>query len=76
MEHIQADKKSWTYLVQRIMDPIWPYLADNCHLTKQPWINMEKAGFNVDCEFFQAKLNWKFAPIRPHCMGIATKPLE
>ena len=56
------------------MTPVWRLIGDNCHLTAQPWKDLQKAGFHVDFEQFDAKVRAIAFLVRPHCAGIATKP--
>ena len=73
MEHVRADPKLWVHTLQRIISPIWRKIADGCHFTGTPWVNIERAHFDtVEIEHFVEKI---MTPnlIGPHILGVATK---
>ncbi|XP_032998422.1 methyltransferase-like protein 7A [Lacerta agilis] len=72
LEHVAGAPSSWNLFWQQIYDPIWQCLFDRCHLTRETWKNLEKAGFS------ELKLRHILAPlifnlIKPHIIGYAVK---
>jgi len=73
IEHIRAPLTSWTYIIQRVVDPVWYYLfSDGCSLVTTPWVNIEKAGFS-NVEQQQVWTRVRFRLIKQHLKGVATK---
>ncbi|MEE6471859.1 hypothetical protein FKM82_009400 [Ascaphus truei] len=72
LEHVAANPSSWTYFVQKILDPTWKYIGDGCRLTKETWKYLENAKFSeVKLRHIQAPYKW--SPVRPHVIGFAVK---
>ncbi|XP_072040371.1 thiol S-methyltransferase TMT1B-like isoform X1 [Amphiura filiformis] len=72
MEHVFQPERSFTHYTQRLLNPLQVKFGDNCHLTRETWKNIDKAGFaEVRYKRFSA---YKMPSIiRPHLMGTATK---
>ncbi|XP_077184782.1 thiol S-methyltransferase TMT1A-like [Paroedura picta] len=72
MEHVAADRSSWTYFWQQIYDPTWRYLGDGCSLIRETWKDLENAKFSeLKLRRINAPLKW--TPTRPHILGYAVK---
>ncbi|XP_044277978.1 methyltransferase-like protein 7A isoform X3 [Varanus komodoensis] len=72
LEHVADAPSSWTLFWQQVCEPTWRVLFDGCHLTRETWKELEKAGFSeVKLWHLQAPLTWNL--IRPHIMGYAVK---
>ncbi|XP_039225759.1 methyltransferase-like protein 7A [Crotalus tigris] len=72
MEHVAADRSTWTYFWQQVCNSTWKYVGDGCSLLREPWKDLENAGFS--------KLNLQhiIAPmfihlIWPHIYGYGVK---
>uniref|UniRef100_A0A8C5S7W4 Thiol methyltransferase 1A n=1 Tax=Laticauda laticaudata TaxID=8630 RepID=A0A8C5S7W4_LATLA len=72
MEHVAADRSTWTYFWQQVCDPTWRYVGDGCSLLKETWKDLENVGFS--------KLNLQhiigplfLSIVRPHVYGYAVK---
>ncbi|KAG8129388.1 hypothetical protein E2320_016123 [Naja naja] len=72
MEHVAADRSTWTYFWQQVCDPTWRYIGDGCSLLKETWKDLENVGFS--------KLNLQhiigplfLSIVRPHIYGYAVK---
>ncbi|KAL7989695.1 hypothetical protein Chor_012361 [Crotalus horridus] len=72
MEHVAADRSTWTYFWQQVCNPTWKYVGDGCSLLRETWKDLENAGFS--------KLNLQhiIAPVfislvRPHIYGYGVK---
>ncbi|XP_026566951.1 methyltransferase-like protein 7A [Pseudonaja textilis] len=72
MEHVAADRSTWTYFWQQVCDPSWRYVGDGCSLLKETWKDLENVGFS--------KLNLQhiigplfLSIVRPHIYGYAVK---
>ncbi|XP_072104747.1 thiol S-methyltransferase TMT1A-like [Mobula birostris] len=46
IEHVAAEKTKWRYFFQHVIQPAWRYFGDGCFLTRETWINLEKAKFS------------------------------
>uniref|UniRef100_A0A8D0C200 Methyltransferase type 11 domain-containing protein n=1 Tax=Salvator merianae TaxID=96440 RepID=A0A8D0C200_SALMN len=72
MEHVAADKSSWSYFWQQIYDPTWRYLGDGCSLIKETWKDLENAKFSeLNLRHITSPVKWN--PARPHILGYAVK---
>ncbi len=73
MEHVCADEDTWTYRIQRIVNPIYSRLGDGCSLTRKPWLHIDNAGFS----HIEHERVWSDSKLlgfyRPHLIGKATK---
>ncbi|XP_058027004.1 N6-adenosine-methyltransferase TMT1A [Ahaetulla prasina] len=72
MEHVAADRSTWTYFWQQVCDPTWRYLGDGCSVLRETWKDLENAGFS--------KLNLQhiigplfLSIVCPHIYGYAVK---
>ena len=74
LEHVRADPKSWLYQVQRAISPLWKKIADGCHFTNTPWLNIQNAGFDsLEVEHFVLEKFSRPNLIGPHVLGVAVK---
>jgi ubiquinone/menaquinone biosynthesis C-methylase UbiE len=47
MEHVRADPGTPLYRWQRLLNPLWRWTNENCHLTRDTGASIEAAGFKV-----------------------------
>jgi len=47
LEHVAAPGGTWTYRMQRLLEPVWRRIAGNCHLTRETGPLLEAAGFQL-----------------------------
>ncbi|XP_016056766.1 PREDICTED: methyltransferase-like protein 7A [Miniopterus natalensis] len=72
MEHVAAERSTWNYFWQQVLDPVWYLLFDGCNLTRESWKSLERASFSkLQLQRLQAPLSWKL--LRPHIYGYAVK---
>ncbi|XP_055976261.1 N6-adenosine-methyltransferase TMT1A [Sorex fumeus] len=72
MEHVAAERSTWNYFWQQVLDPTWNLLFDGCNLTRESWKSLERAGFSkLKLQHLQAPLSWEL--VRPHICGYAVK---
>lgn len=72
LEHVAAEHSTWSYFWQQVLQPVWYLLFDGCHLTRESWKAVERAGFSkVQLQRLQAPLS--VALVRPHICGYAVK---
>ncbi|XP_048344325.1 putative methyltransferase-like protein 7A isoform X2 [Sphaerodactylus townsendi] len=72
LEHVVGPPSSWNLFWQQIYDPVWQILFDDCHLLRETWRDLEKAGFSeLKLRHICAPLNWH--PTKPHIIGYAVK---
>lgn len=72
MEHVSAERSSWNYFWQQVLDPAWFLLFDGCELTRESWKALERASFSkLKLQHIQAPLSWEL--VRPHIYGYAVK---
>lgn len=72
MEHVAAERSTWNYFWQQVLDPTWNLLFDGCNLTRESWKTLERAGFSkLKLQHLQAPLSWEL--VRPHIFGYAVK---
>jgi ubiquinone/menaquinone biosynthesis C-methylase UbiE len=70
MEHVAAPRGTLTRQRQEWIRPLWKVVGDGCHPDREPWIELENAGFDrVTVEHFRVP----FPIIGPHIMGEAIK---
>jgi ubiquinone/menaquinone biosynthesis C-methylase UbiE len=48
MEHVRADPGTGLYRWQRLLNPLWRWTNENCHLTRDTAAAIGSAGFNMD----------------------------
>ena len=71
MEHVVAERSSWTYFFQHVLQPMWYYFGDGCELTRSTWSDLEAAGFSeLKLTRIEAPVNFL---IKPHIVGYAVK---
>jgi hypothetical protein len=82
MEHVLADRGTWTHFMQHIIAPTWKFFMGGCSVKLEPRKYFEKVHFsNVDIKpvniNFAAQPLWirlVWAPVvRPLVMGVAVK---
>ncbi|XP_004429077.1 PREDICTED: methyltransferase-like protein 7A [Ceratotherium simum simum] len=72
MEHVAAERSTWNYFWQQVLDPVWYLLFDGCNLTRESWKALETASFSkLKLQRLQAPLSWEI--VRPHIYGYAVK---
>ncbi|KAM6474440.1 thiol S-methyltransferase TMT1A-like [Liasis olivaceus] len=72
IEHVAADRSTWTFFWQQICDPTWRYLGDGCSLIKETWKDLENAEFcKLNLQHIMGPLN--ISIVRPHIYGYAVK---
>ncbi|XP_032994603.1 methyltransferase-like protein 7A isoform X2 [Lacerta agilis] len=72
LEHVAGAPSSWNLFWQQIYNPTWKRLFDGCHLTRETWKDLEKAGFSeLKLWHIHAPLKWQ--PNKPHIIGYAVK---
>ncbi|XP_066113931.1 thiol S-methyltransferase TMT1A [Saccopteryx bilineata] len=72
MEHGAAERSTWNYFWQQVLDPAWYLLFDGCSLTRESWKALERAGFSrLKLQHLQAPLTWEL--VRSHICGYAVK---
>lgn len=70
IEHVAAPQRTFLRGVQRIVRPIWKAFSDGCHLDRETWTTIEKAGFSrVELDHFRVSP----ALYAPHISGFAVK---
>ncbi|XP_048474944.1 putative methyltransferase-like protein 7A isoform X1 [Rhincodon typus] len=71
IEHVAAGKETWLRFIQHVIQPAWRYFGDGCYLTRDTWVNLEKANFS------ELNLKHIIAPltslIKYHIVGYAVK---
>nr|XP_042903355.1 methyltransferase-like protein 7A [Parasteatoda tepidariorum] len=72
MEHVVFPKNEGGYLIQNLMDPLWPILFGGCHVNRDITGTIKNAGFS---DLHHDVSYPVYLPIwfRPHLIGIATK---
>ncbi|XP_049639547.1 putative methyltransferase-like protein 7A isoform X2 [Suncus etruscus] len=72
MEHVAAERSTWDYFWQQVLDPTWNILFDGCYLTRESWKTLERASFSkLELQHLHAPLSVKM--VRPHIYGYAVK---
>ncbi|XP_004692808.1 PREDICTED: methyltransferase-like protein 7A [Condylura cristata] len=72
MEHVAAERSTWNYFWQQVLNPAWFLLFDGCNLTRESWKTLERAGFSkLKLQHLEAPLSWEL--VRPHIYGYAVK---
>jgi ubiquinone/menaquinone biosynthesis C-methylase UbiE len=70
LEHVGAERGTWTRTLQNSVAPVWKAMFDNCHTNRETWKALEAAGFSSSrYEHFQLQ----FPVVSPHIVGVATK---
>ncbi|XP_054831689.1 putative methyltransferase-like protein 7A [Eublepharis macularius] len=72
MEHVAGAPSSWSLFWQQIYDPAWQVLTDGCHLARETWTDLEKAGFS-ELKLWHTRAPLKWHPTQPHIIGYAVK---
>ncbi|XP_076315678.1 thiol S-methyltransferase TMT1A-like [Tachypleus tridentatus] len=71
-EHIGYDRKTWKRFAQWIMEPLWIFMFENCHLTLDTGVSVRKAGF-TDVSQSVVDIEGLCFLFGRHVIGIATK---
>ncbi|XP_076315679.1 thiol S-methyltransferase TMT1A-like [Tachypleus tridentatus] len=71
-EHIGYDRKTWKRFAQWIMEPLWIFMFENCHLTLDTGVSVRKAGF-TDVSQSVVNIEGLCFLYRRHVIGIATE---
>ncbi|XP_066473112.1 thiol S-methyltransferase TMT1A-like [Tiliqua scincoides] len=72
MEHVAADRSSWTYFWQQVYDPTWQRLGDGCSLIRETWKDLENENFSkLNLSHIRTPLKW--TPTCAHILGYAIK---
>nr|XP_056719790.1 N6-adenosine-methyltransferase TMT1A-like [Euleptes europaea] len=72
MEHVAGAAFSWCLFWQQIYDPVWQILFDGCHLFRETWKDLEKAGFS-ELKLWHTRAPLKWHLTQPHIIGYAVK---
>lgn len=72
IEHVAGAPSSWNLFWQQIYDPVWQILFDGCHLARETWRDLEKAGFS-ELKLWHIRAPLKWHPTQPHIVGYAVK---
>ncbi|KAM3848187.1 thiol S-methyltransferase TMT1A-like [Vipera latastei] len=46
LEHVAAERSTWTYFWQQVWNPTWGYVTDGCSVLRDSWKYIENAGFS------------------------------
>ncbi|KAL7989689.1 hypothetical protein Chor_012355 [Crotalus horridus] len=72
MEHVAADRSTWTYFWQQVCNPTWGHVGDGCSLLKESWKYIENAGFSkLNLQHIKGPL--VIYVIHPHIYGYGVK---
>ncbi|XP_054831212.1 putative methyltransferase-like protein 7A [Eublepharis macularius] len=72
LEHVAADRSSWTYLWQQVWSPTWKLIFDGCSPMRETWVAIEKENFSeIKLRHIQAPLCQTL--VQPHILGYAVK---
>src|SRR5262245_42684984 len=76
-EHVRArgPKLAW---IQRAVDALfWPRICGGCHTSRDTRAGIEEAGFVIEsCREFSSPPCFLVAPVSPHILGTARRPLN
>lgn len=70
LEHVVGDRHSWTNRLQRVVNPLWKTLFDNCHLTRNTGDFLAETGLEV-MQYYPFQVTLPL--VSPHIAGIARK---
>nr|XP_002192055.3 methyltransferase-like protein 7A [Taeniopygia guttata] len=72
LEHVAAERSSWTYFWQQVCFPTWKLVFAGCCLTRELWKNLEEAKFSeLKVQHISVAMPWM--PIEPHIVGYGVK---
>ncbi|XP_077184779.1 thiol S-methyltransferase TMT1A [Paroedura picta] len=72
LEHVAAERSSWSFFWQQVYRPTWALVFDGCSLTRAIWADIEKASFSeIKLKHIHAPFPW--TPIQAHIVGYAVK---
>lgn len=69
LEHVAQPKGSWSFTLQRLLDPLWSHVFCGCHLTRRTGDVLAKAGF-AQLELAEEFMAAPFV-LSPHVYGFA-----
>jgi ubiquinone/menaquinone biosynthesis C-methylase UbiE len=73
LEHVAAENRPRRLRWQRRVEPVWKFLAGNCHLTRRTADSIVAAGFEIrDIKRESMRKAWPL--VRPTIRGMAVKP--
>lgn len=73
LEHVAAPPGTWTRRFQRLLRPLWQFLADGCHPDRETEAAVRAAGFaGVEVERFRLE-DKAAALVAPHVAGVAVR---
>lgn len=80
MEHVAADKNSFVYKCQRLVDPLWRTIAHGCSTIKEtpklvkqiPFTKVNQEEFWLETNSLYGRFSYP-AIFRRKLMGVATK---
>ncbi|XP_039207956.1 methyltransferase-like protein 7A [Crotalus tigris] len=72
IEHVAADRSTWTYFWQQVCNPTWGYLTDGCSVLRESWKYIENAGFSkLNLQHIRGSLF--ISLVSPHIYGYGVK---
>ncbi|XP_039207957.1 methyltransferase-like protein 7A [Crotalus tigris] len=72
IEHVAADRSTWTYFWQQVYNPTWGYLTDGCSVLRESWKYIENAGFSkLNLQHIRGSLF--ISIVSPHIYGYGVK---
>lgn len=74
IEHVIAPLETRLHTAQRVIRPVWKWIADGCIVDRDTSILIEQAGFSeTRIESIMPRVPITAFVIRPHIMGVAVK---
>ena len=73
LEHVAAHDNPGRRRWQERVEPVWKWVAGNCHLTRETAEEIEQAGFEFE-ELIRESMRKTFPIVRPTVRGVARKP--
>ncbi|KAM3848965.1 thiol S-methyltransferase TMT1A-like isoform 1-T1 [Vipera latastei] len=72
LEHVAADRSTWTYFLQQVCNPAWGCMTDGCSVLRESWKYIENAGFSkLNLQHIIAPL--VVSVVCPHIYGYGVK---
>ncbi|NXR74424.1 MET7A protein, partial [Pycnonotus jocosus] len=72
LEHVAAERSSWTYFWQQVCYPTWKLIFAGCCLTRELWKNLEEAKFS-ELKIQHISIPMPCMPIEQHIVGYGVK---
>lgn len=72
IEHVAAPKGSTRRTVQNLANPVWNVVADGCHLNRETWVDLERAGF-ASLTYDRFVVEGGVSGLTPMIAGVAVK---